>query len=85
MLDREPSPCTAEACEDFIRDPKNLLYSAFLFLLFLLLFWLFVPLTSFFSNYIKALKEKGILDEEGTSKGSVVFDDPLFALWLRAQ
>lgn len=32
---------------------------------------------------IKALKEKGILDEEGTSKGKVLFDDPLFAYWLR--
>ncbi len=32
---------------------------------------------------INALKAKGILDEEGTSKGSVLFDDPLFAYWLR--
>ncbi len=32
---------------------------------------------------IKALKIKGILDEEGTTKGSVLFDDPLFAFWLR--
>lgn len=32
---------------------------------------------------IKALKVKGILDEEGTVKGNVVFDDPLFAYWLR--
>lgn len=32
---------------------------------------------------IKALKNKGILDEEGTAKGSVLFDDPLFAFWLR--
>jgi hypothetical protein len=32
---------------------------------------------------IKALKSKGILDEEGTAKGSVLFDDPLFAFWLR--
>lgn len=32
---------------------------------------------------IKALKSKGILDEEGTSKGSVLFDDPLFAFWLQ--
>lgn len=31
----------------------------------------------------KALKSKGILDEEGTSKGNVLFDDPLFAFWLR--
>ena len=32
---------------------------------------------------IKALKVKGILDEEGTNKGNVLFDDPLFAYWLR--
>lgn len=32
---------------------------------------------------LKALKAKGILDEEGTSKGTVLFDDPLFAYWLR--
>ena len=32
---------------------------------------------------LNALKSKGILDEEGTSKGNVLFDDPLFAFWLR--
>lgn len=32
---------------------------------------------------IHALKVKGVLDEEGTSKGHVLFDDPLFAFWLR--
>lgn len=32
---------------------------------------------------LNALKAKGILDEEGTSKGNVLFDDPLFAYWLR--
>lgn len=32
---------------------------------------------------IKALKTKGILDEEGTGKGKVRFDDPLFAYWLQ--
>lgn len=32
---------------------------------------------------IKALKTKGILDEEGSGKGSMLFDDPLFAFWLR--
>jgi len=32
---------------------------------------------------INALKAKGILDEEGTHKGNVLFDDPLFAFWLR--
>lgn len=35
------------------------------------------------STAIKALKDKSILDEEGTSRGRVVFDDPLFATWLR--
>jgi len=34
-------------------------------------------------NSMKALKMKGILDEEGTTKGKVLFDDPLFAYWLR--
>lgn len=32
---------------------------------------------------INALKAKGILDEEGTREGDVLFDDPLFAYWLR--
>lgn len=35
------------------------------------------------SSALKALKEKGILDEKETYRGSVVFDDPLFAFWLR--
>lgn len=35
------------------------------------------------ASSIKALKYKGILDEEGTGKGTVIFDDPLFAIWLR--
>ena len=35
------------------------------------------------ASAIKALKDKGILDEEGTHRGSVVFDDPLFAIWLK--
>ena len=35
------------------------------------------------SSAIKALKDKEILDEEGAGKGTVVFDDPLFAIWLR--
>jgi hypothetical protein len=35
------------------------------------------------SNALKALKEKGILDEEATHRGSVSFDDPLFAYWLK--
>ncbi len=32
---------------------------------------------------LNALKAKGILDEQGTGKGAVLFDDPLFAFWLR--
>ncbi|MCH9626767.1 MAG: hypothetical protein S4CHLAM2_03950 [Chlamydiales bacterium] len=32
---------------------------------------------------IHALKAKGLLDEEGTRQGRVLFDDPLFAIWLR--
>lgn len=32
---------------------------------------------------IHALKAKGILDEKGTTKGCVLFDDPLFASWLK--
>lgn len=36
------------------------------------------------ASALKALKDKGILDEEGTSKGKVIFDDPLFALWLKS-
>jgi uncharacterized protein len=35
------------------------------------------------ASAIKALKGKGILDEEGTGKGTVIFDDPLFSIWLR--
>ena len=35
------------------------------------------------SSALKALKDKGILDEQGTTRGSVVFDDPLFAFWLK--
>ncbi len=35
------------------------------------------------SAAIQNLKAKGILDEEGTGRGVVVFDDPLFAIWLR--
>lgn len=32
---------------------------------------------------INALKAKGILDEESSAKGHVLFDDPLFAFWLK--
>ncbi len=35
------------------------------------------------ASAIKALKEKGILDEQATGRGIVTFDDPLFAIWLR--
>lgn len=35
------------------------------------------------SSAIKSLKEKEILDEEGAGRGTVIFDDPLFAIWLR--
>jgi hypothetical protein len=35
------------------------------------------------ASALKALKEKSILDEEGTGRGTVVFDDPLFAIWLK--
>lgn len=35
------------------------------------------------ASSIKALKEKGILDEQGTGRGTVIFDDPLFAIWLK--
>ncbi|MDR3624415.1 MAG: ATP-binding protein [Chlamydiales bacterium] len=35
------------------------------------------------ASAFKALKTKGILDEEGHGKGSVIFDDPLLAIWLK--
>lgn len=35
------------------------------------------------SSAIKSLKDKEILDEEGSGRGTVVFDDPLFAIWLK--
>lgn len=35
------------------------------------------------ASSIRSLKDKGILDEEGTGRGMVTFDDPLFAIWLR--
>ncbi len=55
--------------DDFMSDPKNLLYGIMCFLFFLLLFWLFVPLTSFFQNYIKAMKEKGGIEVKMESSG----------------
>lgn len=35
------------------------------------------------SSALKSLKEKEILDEEGAGRGTVIFDDPLFAIWLK--
>lgn len=35
------------------------------------------------SSAIKSLKDKEILDEEDSGRGTVVFDDPLFAIWLK--
>lgn len=35
------------------------------------------------SSALKSLKDKGIIDEEGTHRGNVIFDDPFFALWLK--
>jgi hypothetical protein len=35
------------------------------------------------ASAIKSLKQKQIIDE-GTSRGVVTFDDPLFAIWLRS-
>lgn len=35
------------------------------------------------SSAIKALKDKEILDEEPAARGTVIFDDPLFAIWLK--
>jgi uncharacterized protein len=34
------------------------------------------------ASAVRALKEKGIIDE-GSKRGRVSFDDPMFALWLR--
>jgi AAA+ ATPase superfamily predicted ATPase len=36
------------------------------------------------ASAIKTLKEKEILDE-GSARGVVIFDDPLFAIWLREE
>lgn len=32
------------------------------------------------ASAIKSLKDKGILDEESSGRGTVIFDDPLFAI-----
>lgn len=36
------------------------------------------------ASSVKALKNKGILDEEGTGRGKIIFEDPLFAIWLKS-
>lgn len=41
-----------------------------------------IPSAPALASSIKALKTKGILDEEGTGRGTVIFDDPLFSVWL---
>ncbi|MCX6989627.1 MAG: ATP-binding protein [Chlamydiae bacterium] len=35
------------------------------------------------ASSIKSLKEKGILDEHATGRGTVIFDDPLFVFWFK--
>jgi len=35
------------------------------------------------ASAIKSLKDKNLLDEEGAGKGTVIFNDPLFAVWLK--
>jgi hypothetical protein len=42
-----------------------------------------IPSAPALSSSIKTLKHKGVLDEEGTGRGTVIFDDPLFAIWLK--
>ncbi len=56
--------------EEFRKDPKNYFFSALLALLLLLLIWLFLPLTSFFKNYITALKEKAGIEVKMESESS---------------
>lgn len=43
-----------------------------------------IPSSAALSSAIKALKDKEIIDEEGTGRGTVIFDDPLFATWLKS-
>lgn len=43
-----------------------------------------IPSGAAMASVIKSLKQKQILDE-GTAKGKVIFDDPLFAIWLRTE
>ena len=41
-----------------------------------------IPSGAALASSIRSLKDKQILDE-GSARGVVVFDDPLFAIWLR--
>lgn len=41
-----------------------------------------IPSAAALASSIRSLKDKEILDE-GSARGVVVFDDPLFAIWLR--
>lgn len=43
-----------------------------------------IPSAPALASSVKSLRQKQILDE-GISKGKVIFDDPLFAIWLRTQ
>ena len=43
-----------------------------------------IPSGPTLASAIKALKQKQILDE-GTAQGRVVFDDPLFSIWLKTE
>jgi len=42
-----------------------------------------IPSAPALASALKALKEKGLLDNAATGKGTVVFDDPLLAIWLK--
>ena len=61
---------TSTFWEDLGRDPKNLLFAGLLIMLLLLLIWLFLPLTSFFKNYITAMKEKAGIEVKMESESS---------------
>lgn len=43
-----------------------------------------IPSGPALSSSIRSLKDKEILDE-GSARGVVIFDDPLFAIWLRVE
>ena len=43
-----------------------------------------IPSGPALASSIKSLRQKQILDE-GTARGKVVFDDPLFAIWLKTE